>query len=258
MVRLRQADERQADARPDQPEPPERPLGRESGSTRRIAQCEDPSGARRVPWRPSWSSSSAASTISCMSRGATLPVTVMTPCAPAPISSRQLASSPESSRKSSPQRSRISRPRAMLPVASLMPMICGWPERRSTVSGSRSQAVREGHVVKDERHARGVGDHAEVPVQALLRRPVVIRRDDEHAVGAEFAGGARALDGLRRRAPPVPAITGSRPPSRCTAICSSSADSAAVSVADSPVVPPTTTPSLPSRACQSSRRANAT
>jgi hypothetical protein len=58
--------------------------------------------------------------------------------------------------------------------------------------------------------------------------------------------------------PPVPAITGSLPPRRCTAICRSSADSAAESVADSPVVPPTTTPSLPSRACQSSSRPNAT
>ena len=62
----------------------------------------------------------------------------------APTSSRLVASSPDSSRKSSPQRARMSRPRSMLPVASLMPMICGWAASRSTVSGSRSQAVRDG------------------------------------------------------------------------------------------------------------------
>ena len=78
-------------------------------------------------------------------------------------------------------------------------------------------------------------------------------------------GGASTAQSVERTrtacdvdAPPVPAITGMRPPRRCTAICSSSAASAADSVADSPVVPPTTTPSLPSRACQSSSRANAT
>jgi hypothetical protein len=56
---------------------------------------------------------------------------------------------------------------------------------------------------------------------------------------------------------PVPAITGSRPPSRRTARRSSSSLSAAVTVGDSPVVPSTTTPSLPWSRCQSSSDSNA-
>ena len=52
-------------------------------------------------------------------------------------------------------------------------------------------------VVEHHRQVGGVGDRGEVPEQAGLRRPVVVRRDDEQAVHAEPLGRPRLLDRVR-------------------------------------------------------------
>ena len=80
-----------------------------------------------------------------------------------------------------------------------MPMICAMACQAFDGLGQQVAGGARRHVVEQERHARRVGDQAEVPVQALLRRLVVIRCDDEHAVDAEFAGGAGAFDRFGRR-----------------------------------------------------------
>ena len=56
---------------------------------------------------------------------------------------------------------------------------------------------------------------------------------------------------------PAPAMTAARPRSCSQARAVSSRSSASVSVADSPVVPPTTTPAVPLAAWKSSSRAQA-
>src|ERR1044071_3431738 len=56
------------------------------------------------------------------------------------------------------------------------------------------------HVVEHDGQPRDRLRHrAEVLVQALLRRLVVVGRDDEHGVGARLLRRARVLDGVRRR-----------------------------------------------------------
>ena len=103
--------------------------------------------ARKDPSRASALSRSphrAAAHISCMARGATLAVTEISPFAPSRINSIAVASSPLYRSSRSPQRSRISLPRARSPVASLMPTILLIGASRSTVSGNRSHRVRPG------------------------------------------------------------------------------------------------------------------
>ena len=54
------------------------------------------------------------------------------------------------------------------------------------------------HVVEhDGRRGHRFGDGAEVLIESLLRRLVVVRRDDEHRVRAHLGGLARLLDGVR-------------------------------------------------------------
>ncbi len=79
-----------------------------------------------------------------MRRGATLADTEMTPCAPAPIHSMAVASSPDSTANSGGQTASNSRRRFKSALASFKATICGWRARRATVAGSRSTAVRLG------------------------------------------------------------------------------------------------------------------
>ncbi|MNV93340.1 hypothetical protein D3C71_1880210 [compost metagenome] len=71
-------------------------------------------------------------------------VTEILPLPPIRISSTAVASSPEITRKSSLTPSMMALARDRSPVASLMPMMFFTVDRRMTVSGSMSHAVRPG------------------------------------------------------------------------------------------------------------------
>ena len=109
-------------------------------------------------------------------------------------------------------------------------------------------------VVDDDRNADGVVDRLEVLVHALLRRLVVIGRDDQHRIGAGLLGMLR-----QARSPPRwswsrrPAITGTRPLACSTHHSTTCLCSSCESVGLSPVVPTGTRPLVPSAICQSTR-----
>src|SRR6185503_14144739 len=90
------------------------------------------------------SPTSAAAHIWCISFGATLAVTEMTPCPPHRISGSAVASSPLYTAKLRGARRSRSVPRSRLAVASLMPMMPGTSASRSTVSFCMSATVRTG------------------------------------------------------------------------------------------------------------------
>ena len=131
-------------------------------------------------------------------------------------------------------------------MASLLATIRGCSASRTRVSVSIGTPAAAGDVVEHHRQPGGVGDGGEVPVQALLRRLAVVRRDGEQAVGAGALGLAGQFDA-------VPGVVGAdagddegavadrlhAPPVRSWSF------SASLVVGDSPVVPLTTRPSLP-------------
>ena len=78
--------------------------------------------------------------------------------------------------------------------------------------------------------------------QPGLVGPVVVRRDHEHGVDAEFARAARQLGGVGVSLDPVPAITVAESPTSSIAASIRRTFSSSESVADSPVVPATTSP----------------
>ncbi len=82
-------------------------------------------------------------------------------------------------------------------------------------------------------------------VDAFLRRLVVVRHDLQRRVCADFLRLARELDGFGRFLPPEPAITGIRPAVCSTAVLTISTCSSTESVADSPLVPTTTSAFMP-------------
>src|SRR5450631_706098 len=86
----------------------------------------------------------AAAHTSLTRRGATFPVTEMTPLAPSPMKSTAVASSPDSSVKPAGTCASNSRARLNRGVASLSATIRGCRARRATVPGSRSTPVRVG------------------------------------------------------------------------------------------------------------------
>ena len=129
------------------------------------------------------------------------------------------------------------------------PRVLREPDQRLDLDRARLRARRD--VVEHHRQVGGVGDRGEVPEQAGLRGPVVVRRDDEQAVHAEPLGrrgrsrsSARCRWCRRRRSRSARSPTASSTASR-TACCSPS-----LIVGDSPVVPRTTRPSW---ACRSTR-----
>ena len=122
------------------------------------------------------------------------------------------------------------------------PRVLGEPDQGL---GADRDAAAAGDVVEHDRQAGGVGDGREVPVQALLRGLVVVRRDGEQAVGARLLGRAGQLDA-------VAGVVGADAGDDVGAVAdrlqhgsTSSAFSASLVVGDSPVVPLTIRPSLP-------------
>ncbi len=79
-----------------------------------------------------------------MASGATLTVTEMQPWPPWAMYPNAVASSPDSSTKSSPHSRRMTLGRAMSEVASLMPAMLGSLASRATVSLDMSTLVRAG------------------------------------------------------------------------------------------------------------------
>ena len=73
------------------------------------------------------------------------------------------------------------------------PRVLGEPDQGLGVD---RDAAAAGDVVEHDRQFGGVGDGREVPVQALLRGLVVVRRDREQAVGAGLLGRAGQLDAV--------------------------------------------------------------
>ena len=83
------------------------------------------------------------------------------------------------------------------PLASLTAVIRGCSASRSSVSGlDRDDAARR-DVVEHHRQVGGVGDRGEVRQQAGLRRPRVVRRDDQQAVRAGLLGGRARSHAVR-------------------------------------------------------------
>ena len=83
------------------------------------------------------------------------------------------------------------------PLASLTATIRGCSASRTSVSTSIGDRGARRDVVEHHRQVGAVGHRGEVPEQTGLRRPVVVRRDDQQAVDAEPLGGARLLDRVR-------------------------------------------------------------
>ena len=92
---------------------------------------------------------------------------------------------PASTEKSAGAARQISHSCPRSPDASFTPATLPAAATRSSVGGAMLQPVRLGYVVEDERAGDAVRDGAEVPVQAVLGRLVVVRRHRQQAVGAE-------------------------------------------------------------------------
>ena len=110
-----------------------------------------------------------------------------------------IASSPERMTSRSPRRARICCVRCTVPCASLTA-----DHRRQLAQprdrlGQQIAAGARRHVVEDHRQRHRLGDRAEVQVQPLLRRPVVVGRDLQQAVGARLARRLGQRDRLGRR-----------------------------------------------------------
>ena len=102
-----------------------------------------------------------------------------------------------------------------------------------------------GHVVEDQRQVDALGDGAEVPVEAFLRRLVVVRHHRQAARRARLLRVRGELDRLGVELAPVPAITGTRPRTASTAVLINRQCSSKSTVGDSPVVPTMTIPAVP-------------
>ena len=144
--------------------------------------------------------------------------------------------------------------RATLPVASLTPDDIGqFVKPLHGVDRHVDDATRR-NIVDDDRNADGVVDRLEMLIKALLRRLVVIGRDDQNGVRAGLLGETRKLDRLLRVVRPR-AGDDRNPapwPRRCRwrrRVRCSSCDSVGLS----PVVPTGTRPCEPLTICQSTR-----
>ena len=67
-----------------------------------------------------------------------------------------------------------------------------------------------GNVVEDEPERGGFGDGGEVAKEALLARLIVVGRNEERAIHADFLRFLRVQDRSRVELEPVPAITRQR------------------------------------------------
>ncbi len=103
-------------------------------------------------------------------------------------------SSPEYQARPDWAMAQLARPRS--PLASLLATIRGVLGEPDEGLGVDRDAAAAGDVVEHDGQAGGVGDGREVPVQALLRGLVVVRRDDQEAVGADALGLAGQLDAV--------------------------------------------------------------
>jgi hypothetical protein len=101
------------------------------------------------------------------------------------------------------------------------------------------------HVVQQQRQIDFLGDRAEVPVRAFLRRLVVIRDDGQRAVRARLLRVRGERDGFGGGVAAGSAITGMRPRVSTTAALMRRQCSSTSTVGDSPVVPTTTMPAVP-------------
>ena len=111
-------------------------------------------------------------------------------------------------------------------------------------------------VVEHQGEARRLGDGLVVGDDPLLGGLVVVGREQERAVGAGLPGVARQLDGLVGVVGAGPATTGTRPAAAATTSSITRLCSAWESVADSPVEPQGTSPSIPASICRLSTSAS--
>src|SRR6267143_724718 len=138
---------------------------------------------------PLWSPASAAATISDIARGATFAVTEITPRAPAAMLSRALASSPLRTTKSFTQLPMSSRTRDASGTASLTPTIPATFDRRATVAGFISTAVRAGTLYnssgfRTSAHLRAGALRKLAQLRVAQRRRLPGRAADDDAVAA--------------------------------------------------------------------------
>ena len=75
------------------------------------------------------------------------------------------------------------------------------PMRRESCDGLGQKIARRTrrHVIEDHGRARRVRDSREMPVKALLRRPVVVRRHDQQRIGARLDRRTRQCNAAGRR-----------------------------------------------------------
>ena len=133
----------------------------------------------------------------------------------------------------------------MSPVASLIPTMLSIAASRKThqyVTGGTSR-----HVVKDLLDIDRLRYRLEVLIQTFLGWFVVIRCHQQASVSAGRFGAFGELIASEVELAPVPAISGTRPPTILTASAITSACSGCESVADSPVVPTETMAFVPGR-----------
>ena len=119
----------------------------------------------------------------------TLDATLMTPCAPTAMNGSVSESSPDKMSNFGPSAARNCDTRSQLPPASLMPMMF-LHSARETPDGFDADfdAATARNAVKHDGQSRRARDGAEMLEQTLLRRLVVIRRDLQRAVRADFLG----------------------------------------------------------------------
>ena len=125
-------------------------------------------------------------------------------------------------------------------------MIRGCSASRSKVSGSIATTLRGGMSYSITGRPVASATAVKCAQQPLLRRPGVVRRDDEQAVRARLLGRLGQVDAVRGVVGARPGTTVARSPTAATTARTSSAFSSSVVVGLSPVVPLTTSPSLPS------------
>ena len=121
----------------------------------------------------------------------TLDATLMTPCAPTAMNGSVSESSPLRISNFGPSAARNCDTRSQLPPASLMPMMFLHSARQAP-DGFHADldAAAAGNAVKHDGQSRRARDGAEMLEQPFLRRLVVIRRDLQRAVRADFLGVA--------------------------------------------------------------------